>query len=69
MPGTQRQIQDYVDAHFPPERVRVQVGRSVADHRVLLAKLLAKRSAAEAVDATIRGLTDLRVWQDRLGVA
>ena len=68
MPDAQRQTQDYVDAHFPPTRVRAEVGKSVADHRVLLAKLLAKRSAADVVDATIRGLATLRTWQARLEV-
>ena len=69
MPDTQRQTQDYVEAHFPPERVRAEVKKSVRDHRALVARMLLKGSSdTTAVDATIRGLATLRTWQERLEV-
>ncbi len=70
MPATQRQIQDYVESVNSPERVRTKVAGGIADHRALLARMLAKGSRdAEAINATICGLADLRDWQARLEVA
>lgn len=65
--ATSRQRQDYVESVNSPERVRTKVASGIADHRALLARMLAKGGRdAEAIDATIRGLADLRNWQGRL---
>ncbi len=64
--STPRQRQDYIDATTSPERVRAKVDRGIAEHRALLARMLARGGRdAEAIDATIRGLADLRDWQAR----